>query len=321
MKNPNKLVMSDLHLGNHQQFAGISKDGINTRLLLQHNAIQKAMQTGVKRDCKILVIAGDIFHVRGLVEVEAVNVFHDILKEAEELFENIYIITGNHDITHENTQMFNTLNVFSEHKNVKIIDPKSSVTYQDMKTVFFGYTNDTEYINDELKYFDDAEKYDLYCHQAIFGVQYRNHVLTEGVELKYLKRFKRVFNGHIHEPKKLSYSIYNLGSLVPMDFGDVGERYYYVISDNKVEKFQSDHPLFITVKSPKDVRKDNFYRVVSDKLIETGDNVKLVINKKLMFDRGVDYSNHVSVIESYCKNIKHEDMAKSGLLLFKEANA
>lgn len=317
-----KLVISDIHLGNHQQFATLTSEGVNSRLLLQEKAITKALVAGNKAGCTILVIAGDIFHVRGLVEVEAVNVFKRVLTNALIKYDEVIILTGNHDITHENTEMFNSLNVFNEYKRVTVVNAGTILVREDIKSIFVGFTNkDENKIIEDLANVTKYRKFDLYTHQSIYGVQYRAKLMDEGFRLDKLKQFRRVFNGHIHEPNIFA-NVYNLGSLYPMDFGDVGERYYYIVSDKRVDAVQSDHPLFITVKNKKQINNDsNFYRIISEKQVDgVSENVKTVIQKKLIYDRGIDYSDSSSVIKSYCINIGKSSMAKHGVKILKEAN-
>jgi DNA repair exonuclease SbcCD nuclease subunit len=112
----------------------------------------------------------------------------------------------------------------------------------------------------------------LFTHEDISGLTYGSNQIESGTPLKYqiFGDWDIVFNGHIHKHQKV-YNICNIGSPMIQDWGEAGEKKYFIVYDRgSISKIEIDCPQFISYNSiqnfldiPLDSSEfsNNFYRI------------------------------------------------------------
>lgn len=321
------LMISDTHFGDHPDFNNHDKEGISSRFLLQLTAINEALEKGVEYGCRQMIHLGDVFHKRGYVEPEIFNLVLQMFDSWADEYESFIILTGNHDITVEGP-IFNTAMMLHGacHGKVQVIAKPQK--WLNSKWFFFPFTKGDiegqimEHVN--KKHAPDST---LFLHQSIIGAEY-GKIITKGVDPKFLRQFKAVYCGHIHKPQGIGNNTAILGAPYPINFGDTGKRFCYVLDDKgKVSSFQVQHPKFITLtvrEDTKDVNpfKDdgyNFYRYLSEKpMIDVPSNVRVVVQppeKKIIRIRA---ANDEELLKLYCERMKRPEMYERGLQFLKE---
>ena len=83
-KIPLKILLADIHL---------SLENIHKKKAL----IKQVIDVAKKKNCKCIVLMGDIFDSRKGQPERVLNAFGDILTMLSEWFEEIILIPGNHD--------------------------------------------------------------------------------------------------------------------------------------------------------------------------------------------------------------------------------
>lgn len=95
------VVWSDPHFSNHTAFAKEVPNnefpGTNSRFKVIVDSFRKAKMYALRNDCEALIIPGDLFHERGMIQVPVYNAVYKLLLEAKEEKLPIYITAGNHD--------------------------------------------------------------------------------------------------------------------------------------------------------------------------------------------------------------------------------
>jgi len=240
------LVFTDLHLHTWKNFGIDQESGLTRRLRDQREVLQQVLQLITDRGIELVLFGGDLFHLVGVLPVEAISVAKSFFEKLEVLGVEHIECDGNHDIVdRKNPKWFeNALNVIkrkkSSNKGIKCVG------YQDFV------------VEDEISGYDI-----VLLHKTPVGAVVGNYVFNEGVDWKKLsKRNKLVFFGHIHQPQRLSENCFVLGSVMPLNFGDVGDRGVYIVDDGKVEFVKLKYPEFRTVSSLNEIDDYNYYRVI-----------------------------------------------------------
>jgi metallophosphoesterase superfamily enzyme len=91
-------LIADLHLHRWTAFATVDEDGVNSRLKILLDEIERAADAVVAAGGDTLIIAGDVFHVRGSVAPSVLNPVRDCLHDIADRLTSVYIIPGNHDL-------------------------------------------------------------------------------------------------------------------------------------------------------------------------------------------------------------------------------
>lgn len=302
------LIMGDTHFGNHEDFADYSSV-VNSRLLLQVKAFNDALSWGVGEKCAVMIHLGDVFHKRGQVEPEAYNLVKQVLKRHANAYTGYIILTGNHDITMEG-EIFNTAFMLQGLCN------KTHVVTE-VETYSIGGVSG-KYVPFMKEGFEDAlgkpdKNVTLFMHQAVFGAEY-NRPIMKGVDPKFLRGFKRVWCGHIHQPQVIKPNINIVGSPYQINFGDSPQHHVFSwdIATDTIKAYSPVHPKFTTVTSLDKVKQDGgFYRVVLESPVEdVPGNVRVVLKQKMKSGKRLSAKNDHELLQGYVDREKPEDAKK-----------
>lgn len=240
VNKPIAIWMTDPHLS-------ISTIDLNISIYRQVFDIAKGEGIG------IIYLGGDIFESRNAQPEKVLNVFADILKEAESRGLVIRAIPGNHDKT----------NYVDEPSFLDVYEPYGA----------FDLTRDVSYYDHGhvrvhlVPYFDEQLTYQKYLDKAVSNIDRvkRNILLThigiDGVlnnskdsietdlNSKVFKKFDYVYIGHFHDKQHVAPNIYYTGSCYQANFGENSDKGCALIKpDGKMQYLNLNFPLYITKK-------------------------------------------------------------------------
>jgi DNA repair exonuclease SbcCD nuclease subunit len=216
------LIIGDIHFGNKNNDLNIIE-----RQKMFFNFIKDYV---IKNDIKDIILLGDVFHNRTYLKINIINEALKIIKDLSEQ-SNVYILCGNHDVYSKTDNSINSLTIFSNLKNVFIIDLEPVILKTKYNSfLFVPYFSIKE---DEIKFYENIKNrnYDIFFEN--YGGIDKMILVTHTsiienpetdddrfcVDLDSLKRFYKVFNGDIHI-RKTFMNVYNVGSLMSFDFND-----------------------------------------------------------------------------------------------------
>ena len=258
-------VLSDIHAHAFTLFAKTGADGINTRLRMILDEMERAAAGLVLAGGDKMIIAGDILHTRGQIDPEVLNPLRATIEKILAQGIDIYAIPGNHDLKSSETQELS-----SSIQNLAQISPSGGVFQIFNKPAivpfnhggtsaiwgvgFVPWRNTKEQLLDDLK--DLAAKcvspgsIDVFIHAGIDGVlsNMPAHGLTH-VELGAFG-FRRVFAGHYHNHKDFGNGVVSIGATTHHNWGDVGTKAGFLFVDEATGVFQfhrSQAPHFIDI--------------------------------------------------------------------------
>lgn len=148
-----------------------------------------------KKEGDFLVHVGDVFDSRHSLNLLVMNEGMSIFEEISKIMP-VVIILGNHDIYKKNSNEVNSVKILKWIPNIKVLEEPEVITVSGKKILFMpwraGHTEEIECINNNPADF-------MFCHTEMQGLKFNKHTTIEtGLELKELKKFRKVYAGHIH---------------------------------------------------------------------------------------------------------------------------
>lgn len=150
------------------------------------------------KDGDILVHLGDVYDSRQSINLKVLNYSIDIFEKLSDIFKKgIYIMAGNHDLWGKTSNEINSLKALKWIPGVRIIEEPATFTFSGKSFFFMPWRKDHQA---ESECLNSAKPHDfLLCHSDIRGLKFNRYVnIEKGIDQKELKKFKRVFSGHIH---------------------------------------------------------------------------------------------------------------------------
>lgn len=246
-----------------------------------------------RKDVYTLIILGDLFHDRKSLGLKALQT---VMKIADKLKTNniyTYLIIGNHDTFYKNEISVNSLKIFAEHENIKVIE--QPLVVGDVGFTSWGQTTELE-----CDY--------LFGHFEINGFPVTNTLTFEKsfLNVSDFKKYKKVISGHFHIPSNSGNVIY-LGAPYHMTFNDVGSlRGYYYFDEGDIEFIEFDGVKFYYVSTeekynPKKIT-GNIIKLIYEKDYGTVENNKKL--EKLQSLNPARYSTDFSKISKELQKIE-----------------
>lgn len=255
------VVVADIHVHNWSLFSATLPNGVNSRLQFILNEMERAAKFGLKAGAKFMVIAGDLFHVRGSIDPEVLNPTRSAIKKILECMD-IYAIPGNHDLksrdTTELSSAIQNMNDWTVEHNGKqhsfhVINEVTTITKDGVLLGFVPWRHEKEGVIEglrELQKHKDYKNMDVFIHYGIEGVL----PVISGNELTARELadfgFKRVLAGHYHNHKVFPAGVCSIGAIAHHNWGDVDTRAGFVIldsADDAINYFSGTAPSFIDV--------------------------------------------------------------------------
>ena len=229
------LFLADLHLHPWPEFSRMIVDPfsgrmINSRLLDQICVLRDAVVVAKHKGATTLVILGDVFHVKGVVDAACYQPVYDFFHWVKDQGLSIVILTGNHDQASADGR---THTVHGLGHWATIVDTPRLVTVG--SSIVLGcvpYTKNRDTLKDHLHLVSTmvakikARRAVLCLHAGVDGaavgpVEYR---MKEPLQLEDLPdNFQWRLLGHYHKPQKLDKTTYYVGSPMQHNRGERGE--------------------------------------------------------------------------------------------------
>jgi DNA repair exonuclease SbcCD nuclease subunit len=249
-------LIADVHCHNWSAFSSVNAGGVNTRLQMILDEMVRCAHAVKAAGGNRLVIAGDLFHVRGSIAPTVLNPVKDTLDfisapESEDgLGIEVEIEPGNHDLEGKEVTRVSSAITSLAGPGVRVID---QVTARD-NMILVPWIEDISKLKEELKNIKSAlsghelSTCDLILHAPIDEVI--PGLPAHGLTAAWLADlgFKRVFAGHYHNHKDFGNGVYSIGAIAHHTWSDVGSKAgFLIVSDDSVKWHKSHAPEFIDI--------------------------------------------------------------------------
>jgi DNA repair exonuclease SbcCD nuclease subunit len=280
------MVISDPHFHNYKQHSKMV-GGENSRLLHVVSAWRQAVEIAKAEGCELILVCGDIFHVRGNIRPSVYNVVSRLIANALQ-FADVVMIPGNHDM--ENYRGGETAIDSFKHitgtGRCHVLDfDNDNVVIDGQRIVGIPYIHDPLDFKETYANLVTVFEPDItMIHQGIddFGAA---GIPETKITAKWLMKLNSgvIFSGHYHSPQFVDRVI-NVGAPLQHSFGDeVSERGCWVHSEGGAEfRPISGTPRFVTItKSGKGLEsqvKGNIVRIKA-KDIKAGERLRAKVEE------------------------------------------
>lgn len=297
----------------------------------------------------ILIHCGDFFDNRQSINL---SVLHESIKLMEifsSIFKDgVYVMVGNHDIFRKTSNEITSLESFKYIPGIKIVKETLILELPTKNLMLMPWQTSSEAEIAEIKKFESFKPEYLFCHTDIKTFDFDKYrKIEEGLELKHLVQFKRVYTGHIHTAQKHK-NVVVLGNSYQMTRSDSNNKkgFYLVDFETDKEKFFENKrsPKFIrvylhkhldnTIEELMEICKNNKvdlyvdsvllkYQIQIAQIIDTLSKVAIkleIIPFEANTERGVDDEeleqnfNILGLCERYVKSLTYADDVKIKLI-------
>lgn len=225
-------LMADLHLHQWASFSNTLETGVNNRLDMLLNEIRRCAYEVGKLGGRNIVMAGDIFHVRGSVAPSVLNPTRDMLERIhKECGTHFIIIPGNHDLEGKHATRIGSAVTALESPWVEVVN--EPMWHGGLMAHLVPWFDSIDDLKAELERLptdiDRRSDYDAIIHAPIDGVI--TGLPTHGLTPEYLGKlgYGRVFGGHYHNHKTFEGGAISIGALAHHTWSDVGTKAGFLI--------------------------------------------------------------------------------------------
>ena len=258
-----------------------------------------------------IVDMGDTFDSRKGIDFSALswakNNYYDKLKDY-----TIHTIVGNHTAYYKNTNEVNAIDLLlREYKNVKIYSEATEIKIDNLGVLLVPWIN-AENEEHTIKCLKKSKCPVVMGHLELNGFIVTQQVIMDhGFDMKYFKKFDRVYSGHFHKRSNQG-EIYYLGNPYEIYWNDFEEtRGFHLFDTETLEHTPINNPYRMFYKI---FYNDTPYQTFDVREYE-GKIVKLIVRKKTdtkKFEKFVDklYSSNVSelkIVENFEFNGWYDD--------------
>lgn len=186
---------------------------------------------------------GDIFQDRSAVSLPCFECFERLLTKLVRMGLSVVVTRGNHDLYSYDSYK----SIVDKVVKSVMIDADYNCTIEPLHNSFkhvaecgavvVNYTHENT-----LKVLDTCSDGDvIFGHFATEDCLIAGEKFKDGVSRDYLKRFRKVFLGHIHDGQQYG-NIHHLPSVYQTDFGESHNKYFIITDEAFEEKFRIEIP-------------------------------------------------------------------------------
>lgn len=253
-------VISDIHAHSWSLYSKQNADGVNSRLRIILDEMERAAKELISHNGDRMIIAGDLFHQRGQIDPEVLNPVRDTVERIMAMGIDIEAIPGNHDLKSADTsQLSSSIQNLSQislgGQQFQIHNSAEIIYAKDNNFAFVPWRNTKKELMEDLA---DLAKLasaglsatDVFIHAGIDGVL--DGSVSGGLTHQELAAFgfRNVFAGHYHNHKDFGDGVVSIGATAHHNWGDIGTKAGFLLVDERTGTFEfrpTEAPRFIDV--------------------------------------------------------------------------
>lgn len=254
------VVFTDTHFG----WKNNSMTWLNSQMDFIYKQFIPTIRQLSKTESVRVIHCGDVFDSRSTISTYVATKVVQAFKDIRSACEEFVIVCGNHDFYSPNSDEVNTVSLFMNNLDIKIVDKQF---YEDEDNVYVPW-----YVWQNCD-FDTYAKY-VFTHADL---------IHDPIPVSCID--KHIFAGHIHTPQSRS-TCWNMGSCYSLNFADANsERGFYVIKNGDI-KFVANK---VSIRFHRLYNEDVLYTDLDS--LETNDYIELYVTETNMVKE--DYINRI----------------------------
>jgi len=217
---------ADVHLTEYENDRSIEFDGKmlpSKTVSIFECLVELGQYTRKNVQSKTIVLGGDLVDRKTIEYCSSINLWKDFFQLFSDL--NFIIITGNHDVSDRSNTSYNWINVFSDYKNIQIVDYNEFMAIDNI--LFCSYSPKmVDKLREAVEKYSDCDV--LISHFDVQEARLSNNVTNIGkIRFKDLaQKFKLILLGDYHLPQELNINnskLIYVGSVIQKTWGEANE--------------------------------------------------------------------------------------------------
>ena len=290
--------IADIHLSRYGQDKLEDESNLPERLHSISTALREVAEYCISHDIPTIIIGGDILHGKSIIYAIAQNIMIDFFTDYGKVIE-FWVIDGNHDLSGKSEDVVSALKSIQSTPSVNWISHDMTWRIGDGDVLLIPYSYNVPQIVKENK----AKI--LISH---FGLS--EGVLNSGMSIisdismsNLIGKYELVLLGHYHKPQEIirdDISLYYVGSLIQLDWGEKGEEKRFLIVDTDTLQVDSIPISHYRKHIEIEVNNDNKDDVLkaAQQAKDDGHHVKVVMKEKIDLTKFRDDFNIVDKTET-----------------------
>lgn len=217
--------IADPHLSRYGQDKLEDETNLPERLHSIKNALYEVGDYCYQNDIKIIIIGGDVYHNKSIIYAIAQDLMLDFFEHYKDL--EFWVLDGNHDLSGKGANVVSALRPIVKCPNVEWVT-QTPVGNDDFICIPYSHDVVNQVKNNKRKI--------LISHFGLSeGVLNSGMSIVSDIGIKDLMgKYELVLLGHYHKPQEIirdDISIYYVGSLIQLDWGEKGEEKRFLVVD------------------------------------------------------------------------------------------
>jgi len=234
------LLFSDHHAFNWKLYSTLLPNGMPSRLWDGIEVLNQIAAIAKREKVDLILFAGDLFHVRGTIQVQTWNAVYDAIAKMRLAAQQVGLLVGNHDQT---TRSGEVHSIYSLGSVATVMDKPKWYTFlvestkiekkpHALHVLAVPYVKERGAAAQAISSLVDAcpsslEATALLGHLGVSGAKVGGNFVLVDREVPQLSdlqadKVDQVFLGHYHEPQQLARNVRYLGATHHHNWGDVG---------------------------------------------------------------------------------------------------
>ena len=251
-----------------------------------------------KNGISTIVDMGDTFDSRKGIDFSSLAWAKDnYYDRLEEMGIVIYTIVGNHTAYYKNTNNINAVDLLlREYDNIHVYSEPTQFALGAVEALFIPWIN-SENEEHTIKMIQESKAKVVFGHLELNGFRVTQQVIMDhGFDMKYFKKFEKVFSGHFHT-RSSQGNIHYLGNPYEIYWNDYGEtRGFHTFNMHTLEHTPINNPYQLFYK----IFYDDTPHQTFDVREYEGKIVKVIVRKKTdikQFEKFIDKLYSAGVAE------------------------
>lgn len=273
------VVFSDLHIHTHRAYSDVLDNGLNSRVQDAASCLDQIYDYCMVNDIDLVLCAGDLFHVRRTISVQAFNAAYECLAKFTAAKIPTVLIPGNHD---QSDREGSEHSIFAFQNILTIMDKMgwhtvTGVGGDEYAIMAVPYSEDVDEIKRQLDVRSPSPSAPqiflghLGVQNALVGADFvhRNPADPAIGDLR-CSAFDVGFLGHYHLRQQLSPNFWYVGAPMQHNWGDKNQNRGFIVYDTITktqELIRLRSPQFIEMyeqELDEEKLEGNFVRIITD---------------------------------------------------------
>jgi len=229
--------IADIHLSRYGQDKIEDESNLPERLHSIRRALVEVAEYCIANDIEYIILGGDTLHGKSVIYAIAqelmLEYFHTYNKKIK-----FIVIDGNHDVSGKGEKVVSALRSLKNVPNVDWVGFDTTLHWKSEDILFVPYSYKLPQVIKENKAKILISHFGLSEGMLNSGMSIISDVSIKDL----LGRYETVLLGHYHKPQEIirpDISIYYVGSLIQLDWGEKGDEKRFLVVDSDTMDIQS----------------------------------------------------------------------------------